>query len=183
MLMLDRPLAWPGADTIGLVVTDGPSYNEAVRLVTRSLVDRFGHGVYWTANRPHHLLADHLSRGGVDPGSLQYVDCVSAMTGVMPPPVPGVQFIESPTMMEKALLRTDQLVRRLPAGKRFLVLDSLSTLSVYNGAPAVSELSHTLITKMRMNHVPTALILVERQADGELMDQVRPLCDDVLHLA
>lgn len=182
MLLLDRPLTWPGAESVCLVVTEGAAYNDAVRHVTRALVERFGNGVYWTANRPHHLLRESLERGGVAMEKVQFVDCVSAMTGIMPAPVPGVQFIESPTLMEKALMRSDQMLRRLPQGQRFLMVDSLSTLSVYNGSSAVGELAHTLITKMRMQHAPAAIILVERQADGELLDQVRPLCDDVLRI-
>ncbi|MEA3189421.1 MAG: hypothetical protein QOD77_3 [Thermoplasmata archaeon] len=182
-MQAQRPVLqeWPD-DGILLVVTSSTDYRQAVHRIVRLLTQRFPKGVYLTANRPHHFLRDAFAEDGVPRDALQYVDCVSGLTGIMPPPEPGVLYIESPTMLEKTAMRTEQLLRRQPQGERFLVVDSLSTLTVYNGVAAVAELTHNLVNRLRMQQIPAALVLVEKQAGDSLLDAVRPLCDGVVRL-
>lgn len=172
-----RPLVgWPGDEEIVLVVTDGVDYNEAMREVTATIDPVFQHGLFVCANRPHRAVRDNAPKG-VDMGRFQYLDCVSAMTGIAPAPEPGVHFVESPTMLEKIGLRAEQMLKRSGDGPHILILDSLSTLSVYSDVQAVAEMVHTLVTRLRRLHAGAALILVERQAPAGLLDAIAPLCD------
>lgn len=170
-------LSWPSDDSIQLVVTDGARYAQAMRATVDALASRFEQGLYVTANRPHHVL--HQQMAGIQ-GRLrfQYIDMVTGMTGLAPPAVDGVVFVESPSFMEKMVMRSDQMLRRMP-GRRVLVLDSLSTLAVYNGASLVAEMAHNLVTRLRMQRAAAALVLVERQTSEELVDTLRHLCDGV----
>jgi hypothetical protein len=177
-----RLLQWPSEDAVLLVVTDGVRYNEAVRQVTEVMLRRFPHSIYLTSNRPFHMLRASFGSAGVETSKMTFVDCVSGLTGVMPPADPQAIHIESPTLLEKAAMRAEQALRRQPAGSRCLIVDSLSTLSVYNGSAPVSELAHNLITRLRLQRIPAAFLLVERQAGEELLDVVKPLCDGMVRL-
>ncbi|MGB1587011.1 MAG: DUF7504 family protein [Thermoplasmatota archaeon] len=152
-----------------LVVTDGGRYNEVVQELAQTVDAHPGRGVLIAANRPHAALASALSQ------SLDYVDCISGLTGFMPPNQPGVIYIESPTMLEKAALRAEQMLRRMedPAG---LIVDSLSTLAMYNDADTVAELAHNLITRLRTRNIGAALIVVDGTGGG-LIDALAPYCD------
>lgn len=169
-------VGWPGEEEIVLVLTDGVDYNKAVREVTATVDPVFDAALFVCANRPHGAVRDNAPRG-VDMERFQYLDCVSALTGVLPPAQPGVHFVESPTMLEKIGLRAEQMLRRSGEGKRILILDSLSTLSVYSDVQAVAEMVHNLVTRLRRLHAGAALILVERQAPDGLQDAIVPLCD------
>ena len=177
-----RVVTWPADDAILLVVTDGANYNHAVRQVAQAMAHRFQQGVYVTANRPHHVLRETLRSADIDLSRFFFIDCVTSLTGIMPAAEPSVMHVESPTMLEKMAMRAEQVLRRNPGKPRFLILDSLSTLSVYNGSQTVAELAHGLITKLRIQKIAAALILVEKQAGEELLDNVKPLCDDVLRV-
>jgi hypothetical protein len=41
----------------------------------------------------------------------------------------------------------------------------------------VTEMTHNLVTRLRTVGAGAAFVLVEKQADPELADAVRPLCD------
>ncbi|HET6399617.1 MAG TPA: hypothetical protein VFH47_08710 [Candidatus Thermoplasmatota archaeon] len=178
---VEHDLDWPSDHAVLLAVTDGATYHQSLGRLAWALQQRFRHGVLVTANRPHSLLADALGRHGVDPARMQYIDCVSSMTGVPPLPQPGVHHIESPTLLEKTILRAEQLLRRTPE-PRFLLVDSLSALAVFNGVQAVAELTHNLVTRLRLLQVPAALVTVERQAPPELLERTRAVMDGVLRL-
>ena len=172
---------WPSDEAILLFTMDGAGYNRAVQEVAQALVRHYDAGVFVTANRPHHALRESLGRVGVDVGKITFVDCVSSMTGIAPPTEPGVVHVESPTMLEKITMRADLVLRRAQ-GRRFLLLDSLSTLSVYNGTSTVAELVHNLVTRLRMAGIGAAFLLVDKQAGDDLLDTVQPLCDQVIRL-
>jgi hypothetical protein len=175
-------IAWPTDEAILLVVTDGANYTNAIRQVALTLAHRFHQGIYVTANRPSHVLRDSLERSGIPPGRLLFIDCVSSLTGLQPADHATVVHVESPTMMDEMARRAEQALKRQAPHARFLILDSLSTLSVYNGSDSVRGLAQRLVSRLRALKVPGALILVERQAGEELLDVVRPLCDAVVRI-
>jgi hypothetical protein len=161
---------------VTLVVTDGAAYKDTVQQLLRRLHAQAPSGVFITANRPYEALRTLVDQDGLE--GIRFLDCVSALTGVPPASRPDAQFIESPTLLEKTALRAEVMLQRLE-GPRFLVVDSLSTLAVYNDPRAVAEWVHHLVNRMRLQNVPVALILVERQAPPALLDLVSPLCDQV----
>ncbi len=176
---MDPEPSWPGKSDIVLVLTQAEHYAEALNSSIRALLTQFETGVVITANRPVSVLRQVLTDAGIDTKRVQFVDCISALTGVTPPNEPGVVYIDSPTLMEKTGLRAEQLLRRLPTDQRFLFVDSLSTLAVYNGTSAVSEMAHNLTTRMRLLGVGAGLLLVQGNNSVELQQSVEAQCDKV----
>lgn len=158
-----------------LVAMDAQGYAEGVAGLARRLTKE-GRGVYVTANRPVRQLRATLEEGGVETDRLFFIDCVTSMTGILAPPGPDVLHIESPSMLEKIALRAEQVLRRTE-GPAFLMVDSLSTLAMYNGAAAVTEFAHTLITRMRLQRVTTVLLMVDERSEAGLRGTMEALCD------
>ncbi len=175
----DETIKWPETKPVALFLTDGGGYKEAFVKIAESLIADHDGGVIITANRPTATLRPSLD---ADLSQVTFVDCISSMTGIMPPMERGVIHIESPTMLEKMALRAERALRAVPGDRRFLLLDSLSTLAVYNGPAAVRELTHNLVTRLRMLGVTGAFVLVQNQTDAMLVDAVRPLCDETVNL-
>jgi len=168
---------WPEQDDAVLVLSPPQRYSDALPEVLGLLVERFGGGVVVTSNRPVRVLRGALDAAGVDRSRLLFVDCISGLTGIVPTSEPDTVFIDSPTLLEKTGLRAEQLLRRMPEGRRFLFVDNLSTLAVYNGAAAVSEMVHNLTTRMRLLRIPAGLLLVQSNECAELEQAVRAHCD------
>lgn len=180
-LVTEPAFIWPEDDAVILFVTEGVRYNAALQELCRTLLGRFQDGVIVTANRPYQSLREGFATAGLDVSRLRFVDCVTSLTGLVPPPDPHALHIESPTLLEKLSMRTEQLLRR-QSHSRFLLVDSLSTLAVYNGADAVAEFTHNLVTRLRMQRIPAALLLVRQPGGQGLLDTVEPLCDGPVHL-
>lgn len=174
-------LGWKTGKEILLLITDGDHYNETLLHAAGDVTSRFDQTVFLSANRPVSLLRPVLEDAKVPLDGIQFVDCISAMTGIMPPREDGVLFIESPTMLEKTALRAQQFLKRAK-GTCCLVVDSLSTLAVYNGEGAVGELVHNLVTALRMQGTPAVLIVVETQAEEGLIETAASHCDRVVRL-
>lgn len=180
-LVEPQRLRWPDDDPIVLAVTDAMRYNEAMTRLCSLLLGQYQEGLVVTANRPCQSLRETYAKAGLDTDRLRFVDCVTSLTGLAPPPDARALHIESPTLLEKLAMRTEQTLRRM-GHSRFLLLDSLSALAVYNGNAAVAELSHNLVTRLRVHRVPSALLLVSTPGTQALYDAVRPLCDVPLQL-
>lgn len=164
-------LTWDSDTEIILAVTEGGHYNESVQEMVQAAMARFSRAVFVTANRPHDSLTALLDAGNIERRGIAFVDCVSGLTGMTPPSTASVQYVDSPTLLEKVAMRADQLLKRA-GDDRCLLVDSLSTLAVYNGEGAVSELAHNMITKLRMTKTPAAFLIVETQAESGLVEAV-----------
>lgn len=168
---------WPEENDVVLVLSPPQRYSDVLPEVLGLLVERFGNGVVVTSNRPVRVLRNALASAGVDHGGLLFVDCISGLTGIVPPNEADTVYIDSPTLLEKTMLRAEQLLRRLPEGRRFLFIDNLSTLAVYNGPDAVSEMVHNLTTRLRLLRVGAGLLLVQNGGSVGLEQAVRAHCD------
>lgn len=164
-------------DAITLVLARGDEVEAAFVQTTRSLVARFGQGVIVAADRPSGLLHAALRAAGIDADGVHFIDCVSSFNGVPPVSSPRVLHLESPALLEKIALRVDHVLRRLQ-GPKFVVVDSLSSLCLYNDEGMVSEFTHALVNRLRMQHVHAALLLVDRPGSA-LQDILRPMVDAV----
>lgn len=171
---------WRPGRPVALVRTRPSRYNQSLAALTAALRERFSHGVIISANRPYDVLRSHLVDAGVNVEGIHFIDCITAMTGFMPQNGPDVMYIDGPVMLEKAGLRAEQLLRRMPEGDRFLLVDSLTTLELYNGPQTVAEMVHGLATRLRLHDNPAAFLLLRRGAQSALEDAVAGYCDDVV---
>ncbi len=177
-----EPLTWPEGKGIVLFTTRAEDYNANMSRLISTLRGLHGHGVIVTANRPHAVLRQNLDAAGIDLEGVEFVDCISAVTGQHPQRQEGVTFIDGPLLLEMIALRAQQLARFMPDGDRFMVIDSLSTLKLYNGQEAVEEMTHNLATRLRLLGVTAAFLALQDGGAGPFLNTVSSYCDDVVAL-
>ena len=66
--------------------------------------------------------------------------------------------------------------------EKFLLLDSLSTLLIYNDPKTVAKFAHLLTEKMRRWITSGSLLTVEMNADRDVASQLAPFCDKVVKI-
>lgn len=134
-----------------------------------------------TADRPFAHLSEALRKHGVDPEAVTFIDAVTCMDGNLPAQRPAnVVFLQSPTMLEMMAMRVEQMFLRMTSPH--VVVDSLSTLALYNGIPPVQEFSHYLANRLRTHAIPGDFVVRANQAGQELHDRIRGFTDDALHI-
>jgi KaiC/GvpD/RAD55 family RecA-like ATPase len=131
--------------------------------------------VFVSADRPYHTLTVALREHGVAVESIHFVDAVSSLSGSAPAQrPPNATFLPSPTMLEMLAMRVEQAALRLGPGAH-MVLDSLDTLSLYNGIHPVQEFSHYLANRLRAHGLHGDFVV--RGTDRALQDLVTSFTD------
>lgn len=148
-----------------------------------ALLEYFGRtrtpGVYVTINKPYTDLLKGISS---PPENVRYVDSITALTGRGTPDLPHVTYLDSPlALVEMNLAITDEL-KKVASNLKFLVLDSISTLLVYNSPPSVEKFCHTVIAKNRNEGVVGIFLMIESEEHRSVVDTLAQFVDNVVFI-
>lgn len=139
--------------------------------------------IFVSADRPYAGLMQSMADEGVSVADVHFVDTVSSLNGTNPIQRPAnATFLPSPTMLEMLAMRIEQVAQRLGANAH-VVLDSLNTLSLYNGVQPVQEFSHYLANRLRAHGVNGDLVIHGGEKNAVLHDMIIGFCDDRLELS
>lgn len=167
---------------VRVIVPTGRAHVRSLAAAIRRLQEDGRKIVFVSADRPYATLVPALSKDGVDVERIQFVDVVSSMNGAAPSPRPGnATFLPSPTMLEMLAMRVEQVAQRVGPGAH-MVLDSLDTLSLYNGVNPVQEFSHYLANRLRAQGVSGDFVVRDGPAGRHLHDLVLSFTDDRVEL-
>jgi KaiC/GvpD/RAD55 family RecA-like ATPase len=82
-------------------------------------------GIYVSLNKTHQSIEQSLIKENVDPKKLFFIDCVSSQR------ISEDVLYVHPTDLEKIKLAIKEFIKDIP-GKKFLIIDALSTFLIYN---------------------------------------------------
>lgn len=162
-----------------LALIDPIRYQDAVHGLLRYFTGRFPRGIYVTLNKPYSVLSKNFDKAGISAQSLFFVDGITN--------VPAVQEHATHTCLGSGVDLSNLCIGISRAvGKfteeKFLFLDSLSTLLIYNDSKAVAKFAHLLTEKMRRWNSSGSLLTVEMNAERDVVSQLAPFCDTVVKI-
>jgi len=100
--------------------------------------------------------------------NIKFIDCISRAAGI-PPKEPGCIYIESPALLEKIILEITDVFRDLKDDiNKYLIIDSLSSLLIYNDTSLVAEFFTHLSNRTRMLGIHTVSLVIEEETDEGL---------------
>jgi len=118
---------------------------------------------------------DYLSKvfkEGTRNGNIKFIDCISRAAGITDIPTNCI-FIESPVMLEKLLL---EILNNFKGMKReldkYIIIDSLSALMIYNDPEIIREFISLVMNKSRAENIHVVTILVEEEMDSNKLIQI-----------
>lgn len=162
-----------------LALIDPIRYQEAVIGLLRYFMSKVPRGIYVSLNKPYAVLAKTFEKSGISVDSLFFVDAITN--------VPALQeetdhsCLGSTVDLSSLCIATSKAVNRF-AEDKFLLLDSLSTLLIYNESKAVAKFAHLLTEKMRRWNTSGSLLTVEMNAEKDVVSQLAPFCDKVVRI-
>jgi archaellum biogenesis ATPase FlaH len=168
---LDKPIV------LGLV--DPNRYQEATEVVLRYFTGKLPRGIYVTINKPFRILSKSFEKAGLPVESLFFIDGITSV----PTPVEESTYtcLGSGADLSNICIATSKAVSRFNEEK-FIVLDSLSTLLIYNDGRAVARFAHLLTEKMRRWGTTGSFLTVEMNPKRDLVPQLAPFCDKVVKI-
>ena len=147
------------------IVLPGNNYSDLVQALFEYMGDRTEDAwVYVTITRPFETIVKQF--GDVLNGrNIKFIDCISRAAGISLVD-PNCIFIESPTMLEKLDLEILNIFKEVDENiKKYLIIDSLSTLIIYNDPEIVTEFFYHLANKTRAKDIHTVSLAIEEE-DG-----------------
>jgi len=158
---------------------------EIVKIIT--IQNKFS-GIYITVNRPFTTLVEIMKKKGIDTDKIFFIDCITKMV----PTPKGVSlltkkqyevtenciFIPSPSRLtEIGLALSEALAGMKEPKSKFLYLDSLSTLLIYNDIETIAKFIHFLTTRVRLFGIVGIIMSIEKKVDERLFSILSEICD------
>jgi KaiC/GvpD/RAD55 family RecA-like ATPase len=138
--------------------------------------------IYVTSTISSQAILDILKALEIDHTKVHFVDCIShTMMGSAVRESPAL-FVESPTMLENLMLKTEYLLRKSAASEKIVLLDSVNSLAIHNSNYVLSEFMHIFVSSLRSKEVTTLILSVIEHTTQELSNIVNLVCDSVIRV-
>lgn len=118
---------------------------------------------------------DYLSKTfkeGTRNANIKFIDCISRAAGISDVTTNCI-YIESPVMLEKMIL---EILNNFKGMKReldkYIIIDSLSALMIYNEPEIIREFISLILNKSRAENIHVVSILVEEEMDSNKLIQL-----------
>jgi archaellum biogenesis ATPase FlaH len=104
--------------------------------------------------------------------NIKFIDCISRAAGISEAATNCI-YVESPVMLEKIIL---EILNNFKGMKRdldkYIVIDSLSALMIYNDPEIIREFMTLVMNKCRSENIHVVSILVEEEMDSSKLIQL-----------
>ncbi len=165
--------------SLGIVIP-GTNYNDIVHALFDCIKEHPSDmWVYITITRPFDSFARLIKDIRVIP-NVTFIDCISRASGIVKKDGRCV-YIDSPTMLENIMMETMNIFERIPQDTgKYLILDSLSALMIYNDSSLVTEFFYQLLNRARCEDIHTISLVVEEGEEDKSINRLIYLNDKIL---
>lgn len=182
-LKIERELQGLRQSHVVLMVVDPKSYSNAtLGLFRRFLNKQKIPGVYITVNKSYERLVEELSLSGINTKKVKVIDMITKMTGLTPVSGKNVDYLESATDLMELSLLLEKRMGAIRERQKFIILDSISTLLVYNETQHVEKLIHALIEKVNKFKAKGMLIVVKSKEHTGVIQTISQFFDRVVEI-
>lgn len=158
-------------------------FEEANLHLLSILVDKYkskdAKGSYITINRPYKSMVQLLESKNISHQNLFFIDCI---TKELKESINSKKcyFVNSPGNLTEIAIALDPVFKS--GNHKFIFLDSLDTLTVYNPIDSVIKFAHFLTGKVRMHSISGVLLALHEKSDQRLVTELAQFCDKVIDL-
>ncbi|PIU21484.1 MAG: hypothetical protein COT15_01955 [Candidatus Diapherotrites archaeon CG08_land_8_20_14_0_20_34_12] len=163
-----------------LVIETNEDMQTVRKEIVLSLTNSYFSGVYFTTNMPAETLQADLKVADIDINKLQFIDSITKESvGDHTEDTKTVTYLESPTQLSDLNILIERALSRLQGSKKFVFVDSVTTLLIYNQEKSVEKLIHRIVEKNRLKKIVT-VILVTKSTNQELIQCIAQFCDKII---
>lgn len=150
------------------IILPGNNYSDLVQALFEHIRSKpEAAWVYVTITKPYENIikqfGDVLNRKNI-----RFIDCISRAAGISKVD-PNCIFIESPALLEKIIMEIMDIFRDLEDDvQKYLIIDSLSSLLIYNDASLVTEFFTHLTNRTRVADIHIISLVIEEETDEDI---------------
>lgn len=139
-------------------------------------------GVYLSVSKPSTYIIKLLNDKEIPVDDIYFVDCVSYMAGEEAKNAKNAVFVENPASLEEMSMYVDKFMVNVDSQQKFFIIDSLSSLLIYNEDRAVEELTHFIINKMRIKSISGAIFTTKDDVKRPVVRTILNECDKEIRI-
>lgn len=155
-------------------------YNQADILIIDCMIRKLGlQGLFISLNKPCETIRKELKQNNLQADKIYFIDGASKETG---------NFLDSDKCFcledPSSLIELSLLTKTLCEEKKikYIILDSLSTLLLYNDTKAVEKFVHSLVNKARKTNVSVVLLSPKEKSKEDILAEITQFCDKEIEL-
>lgn len=170
-------------EAIALVLVDPKDYQNSITSIVKHFTEnRKMPGVYLTVNKPFRLLNDVFKNNKINTEMIIFIDAITNAAEEVKEEHDHCYYLESPESLSDMSIAISQAVEAIEHKEKFIFIDSLSTLLVYNKQETVIRFIHFLIGKMRSWNVNGVILSLKKRGEASLMAELSQFCDATIRL-
>ena len=162
-----------------LALIDPIRYQDSVVELLRYFTAKVPRGIYVSLNKPFGVLTKAFDKAGIQTSNLFFIDGITNVPTVEEDSAHSC--LGSGAGLSNLCIAISKAVSKQP-GEKFIVIDSLSTLLIYNDPKVVAKFAHLLTEKMRRWNTSGSLLTVEMNVERDVVSQLAPFCDKVVKI-
>ena len=170
------------SDELVLLVAPGNMLQDLYVEVLNHFVNERGAAcVYVTVAKPYKTVNRILKERGIQTEKMLFIDCISMSgTGAIMERAGNCIFCRPESLMNISIAMTNAFRTLPPEQERVLIMDTLSTLLLYNEAKIVGRFVHSLSVKLREWGVKSVIFMLEEGNQKEIA-AISQFCDKTLN--
>jgi hypothetical protein len=170
--------------TVVLFIIDAKKYHKIHPKVLKTIIEeKCFAGIYITINKPYNTLVKYLKENDIDTKNIFFIDAISRVVGGTIKMTKDCLFIPSPTQLTDLAIAMTQAIESMKHREnKFIFLDSLSTLLIYNSFEVTAKFVHFIITRLRVFGLVGLIISIEKQIDEKMLNILIEMCDKVVEV-
>jgi len=128
-------------------------------------------GIYVSINKPSKVILKHLEDKKISSNNLYFIE---TYPNEVRDKIKNCVVIDSPANLTEISLAIKQFSNSIPPeAKKYAIIDSLSTLLVYNSKQTLLKFAHFLINEFELNNVKGVFFTTNSKDDQELSNNLK----------
>lgn len=169
----------PEPYTLLLLTQPSTHFHDYLRLLEYAAKKEHMEGICVTITRTVGSLIKILDAKEISTENLHFIDCISKISG-SEKKLPNCLYVSHPSNLTDLSIAVTNTLSTLKPGKKFFIVDSWSSLLIYNDQKKVLGFSNFIINKLRAKEVNGFMVTVK--SDEEFADSLSVFCDKVVTL-
>jgi len=164
------------------IILHGNNYGDIIQALMEQISSRSGDDWgYIAVTRPYDTIIQQYEYIKDRP-NIKFLDCVSRAAGITTT-YPNCKYIESPVALEKIMLHAMSMFRHTPDDRgKYLIIDSLSSLLIYNDCQLVTEFLTHLTNRTRLSNIHCVFLVIEEETDETINKMIYLRSDKIIRL-
>lgn len=138
-------------------------------------------GIYIAISKDYQDISRAFQYSGININDLFFIDGISRMYGVGELNLPNIVYVEGPLSLDEVLKDVAKAIAGVKGEKKFLFLDSLTTILLYNSLDKTLEFAKSLIGLLNKSKTIGIIEIVSMGAANEkFVQELSKLSDEVI---